>query len=120
MKEIVEIVCDFYNIYPKKIFNLNRKREIAKCRQISMYLARHFTSYSLSEIGAYFDREHATVLHAIKAVEKDSATNKQFKLELDLLMNKTNILIVYNNNKDKYFCNTMIYSKIVRRYRSVV
>lgn len=118
MKEIVEIICDFYSIYPKKVFTINRKREIVKCRQLSMYIGRCLTNLSLPEIGAFFNKDHTTVIHSIKAVEKDMETNKKFKHEVNMLLFKIQKAISEDNLRDKYFCNPMIYSRIVRRYRA--
>ena len=39
-------------------------------RQIAMYLAKQLTSRSLPEIGRKFDRDHTTVMHAVRKVEE--------------------------------------------------
>ena len=44
--------------------------EIASARQIAMYLAKQLTSRSLPEIGRKFDRDHTTVMHAVRKVEE--------------------------------------------------
>ena len=41
---------------------------IARARQLAMYLARELTDLSLAEIARGFDRDHTTVLHAIRQV----------------------------------------------------
>ncbi len=43
---------------------------VARARQLAMYLARELTALSLAEIAREFDRDHSTVLHAIRAVEQ--------------------------------------------------
>lgn len=105
MEDIVNIVCDLYNIYPKKIFQDTRKRELTKCRQISMYIARKLTDLSLSEIGAYFNKDHATVVHSVKAVQKEIDTNRVFKSELSLLLSRTKKAIYDKNLRDGCFYN---------------
>jgi len=45
-----------------------RRPEVAVPRQIAMYLAYSETSRSLPELGVLFERDHTTVLHALKAV----------------------------------------------------
>lgn len=48
-----------------------RPREVAWARQDAMYLARKLTLKSLPDIGRRFGhRDHTTVIHAIRAVEK--------------------------------------------------
>ena len=43
---------------------------VARPRQIAMYLAKQLTSRSLPEIGRKFDRDHTTVMHAVRKVEE--------------------------------------------------
>ena len=68
-----------------------RQRSIALPRQICMYLARQHTRYSLEEIGGYFGgRDHTTVLHAVRTVEKHRKDDVSIdgalrKLETDLV-----------------------------------
>ena len=47
-----------------------RARNVARPRQIAMYLAKQLTSRSLPEIGRKFDRDHTTVMHAVRKVEE--------------------------------------------------
>ena len=48
-----------------------RGRGVVLPRQVGMYLARQLTGLSLGQIGAYFGgRDHSTVLHACRKVEK--------------------------------------------------
>ena len=47
-----------------------RARTVARPRQIAMYLAKQLTSRSLPEIGRKFDRDHTTVMHAVRKVEE--------------------------------------------------
>jgi len=48
-----------------------RLREFARPRQVAMYLARRLTRRSLPEIGIRFGgRDHTTVIHAVKQIEK--------------------------------------------------
>jgi chromosomal replication initiator protein len=67
-----------------------RGRSVVFPRQVGMYLARQLTGLSLDQIGAYFGgRDHSTVLHACKKVEKAlardaalSGTVRQLYLDL--------------------------------------
>jgi chromosomal replication initiator protein len=48
-----------------------RAREVARPRQIAMYLAKQLTPRSLPEIGRRFGgRDHTTVIHAVRQIEK--------------------------------------------------
>ena len=54
----------------KEEFAEGRARNVARPRQIAMYLAKQLTSRSLPEIGRKFDRDHTTVMHAVRKVEE--------------------------------------------------
>lgn len=57
------------------LLSQSRKRAIARPRQIAMYLADKLTNSSLPRIGKAFDRDHSTVVHAIKATKNLLATS---------------------------------------------
>jgi chromosomal replication initiator protein len=68
---IIEKVADYYKIDVDTIREKNRRKEVAHCRQIAMYIAKTLTNHSLKTIGLYFGgRDHSTVIHAINQVEK--------------------------------------------------
>ncbi len=68
---IIREVCKFYNIEEYALRGQSRVKDTAIARQIAMFLIRSQTHLSLNEIGREFDnRDHTTVLHAIKRVEK--------------------------------------------------
>lgn len=68
---IIREVCKFYNIEEYALRGQSRVKDTAVARQIAMFLIRSQTHLSLNEIGREFDnRDHTTVLHAIKRVEK--------------------------------------------------
>ncbi|GHV14514.1 hypothetical protein AGMMS49938_10780 [Fibrobacterales bacterium] len=57
-------------------------KEAVQARQIAMFLIRSILDQSSSRIGKYFNRNHATVLHACKLVEKKIKDEMQFNLEV--------------------------------------
>jgi len=66
---IAEAVTAYYSLGPGDLSSRRRPRSIALPRQISMYLARVWTSHSYSEIGRHFGRrDHTTVIHACRAI----------------------------------------------------
>jgi chromosomal replication initiator protein len=68
--EIQKKVAEFFNISVKEMQSSRRARNVARPRQIAMYLAKQLTSRSLPEIGRKFDRDHTTVMHAVRKVEE--------------------------------------------------
>ncbi len=61
-------ISEYYKISTRDMTSKRRAREIARPRQVAMYISKELTSRSLPEIGRRFDRDHSTVIHAIKTV----------------------------------------------------
>ncbi len=79
VENIRNIVCDYFNIDEATFDSPKRTREIAQARQIAMYLCKQHTKSPLSAIGAAIGgKNHATVLHACKAVTNLMETDKSF------------------------------------------
>ncbi len=69
LEAIQQAVCSALGITREEMLSPKRTPRIARARQLAMYLARELTTKSLSEIARAFDRDHTTVLHAIRAVD---------------------------------------------------
>lgn len=83
IEAIQETVCRYFNIDNKQIHSKSRKREIVHARQISMYLSKKYTDFSLSRIGEMIGkRDHATVLHACKNISGLLDIDKTFRSNL--------------------------------------
>ena len=68
---IQKTVAEYYNIKLSDLLSKRRSRSIARPRQMSMFLAKELTNYSLPEIGESFGgRDHTTVLHACKKIKE--------------------------------------------------
>ncbi len=79
VKEIINEVCDYFNIKEELLHSKSRKREIVQARQTAMYFTKKYTNLSLASIGAEIGgKDHATVLHAYKTVKNLCETNKDF------------------------------------------
>jgi chromosomal replication initiator protein len=71
VERIVQRVGRYFQVEPRQLQARSRARGTLLPRQIGMYLARQLTELSLQQIGAYFGgRDHSTVLHACRKVEK--------------------------------------------------
>ncbi|MGB0843948.1 MAG: chromosomal replication initiator protein DnaA [Alphaproteobacteria bacterium] len=76
--EIQKRVSKYFEIRQSDLLSQRRARQVARPRQIAMYLAKHLTSRSLPEIGRSFGgRDHTTVMHAIKRIEALSNEDPQ-------------------------------------------
>lgn len=82
--EIAKVVSEYYEIEIELFLSGRSFRIIVEPRQISQYLARKFTKYSLNIVGDQLGRkDHATVLHSCKTVKNQIETNKNFKEDID-------------------------------------
>jgi chromosomal replication initiator protein len=85
--EIQRRVCDHYRIRQAEMSSARRAREVARPRQVAMYLAKQLTPRSLPEIGRRFGgRDHTTVIHAVRQIEKLRATDAELDADVRLLM----------------------------------
>ena len=68
---IQRTVAEYYNIKLSDLLSKRRSRSIARPRQMSMFLAKELTNYSLPELGeAFGGRDHTTVLHACRKIKE--------------------------------------------------
>jgi chromosomal replication initiator protein len=65
---IMAATCSVYGIDKEALLSHRRRRTASLPRHVAMYLARKHTRESLPAIGAYFGRDHTTVLHAVRKV----------------------------------------------------
>ena len=65
---IQDAVCEAEGLTLDELLSPRRSTRIARARQLAMYLARELTPLSLTEIARGFNRDHTTVLHAIRTV----------------------------------------------------
>ncbi|OYV40981.1 MAG: chromosomal replication initiation protein DnaA [Rhodospirillales bacterium 20-64-7] len=86
IQEIQKRVADHYNIRISEMSSARRSRNIARPRQVAMYLAKQLTSKSLPDIGRHFgDRDHTTVMHAVSRVTELMAQDAGFGEDVELL-----------------------------------
>jgi len=86
IEEIQKKVAEHYNIRLSDMGSARRARAVARPRQVAMYLAKQLTARSLPEIGRKFgDRDHTTVMHAVRKVEELCATDPAFSEDVELL-----------------------------------
>ena len=71
IENIQKTICDYFNVRMGELKAKRRTRNIALPRQVAMYLCRKHTSTSFPSIGNMFGgRDHSTVIHASKTIEK--------------------------------------------------
>ncbi len=83
---IQKTVADYYKIKLVELLSKKRTRNIARPRQVAMYLAKELTPASLPAIGeVYGGRDHTTVLHACRTIAELRLTDQQLNHDLHVL-----------------------------------
>jgi chromosomal replication initiator protein len=92
LDEIIEKVASYYKIPVNKIREKDRRKEVAYCRQVGMYIAKHITNYSLKTIGLHFGgRDHSTVIHALQNIEKLKKSDVLISKDIDYIVDSLKI-----------------------------
>tara|TARA_Y100000590_G_scaffold200350_1_gene227647 strand:+ start:1462 stop:2880 length:1419 start_codon:yes stop_codon:yes gene_type:complete len=90
-------VCKFFKISKNEMLSPRRSRYLVRPRQTAIYLTKMLTSKSLPEIGRSFsNRDHTTVIHSVKTIEKLRKEDSELNVNIDTLKNK----ILYSKNNE--------------------
>ena len=86
--DILEKVCNHYNVEQQHVFSKSRRRDFVMVRQISMYLAQKYTKMPASRIGQLIGgRDHSTVIHSCSTIEQRLKIDKAFSAEISSIEN---------------------------------
>jgi chromosomal replication initiator protein len=86
IEDILRIISRHFGVSKGDLLSQRRHRSVVWPRQVGMYLAKQLTARSLPEIGRRFgNRDHTTVLHAIRKIEGELVDNPRLKDELEEL-----------------------------------
>ncbi len=95
---IQTLVCKFFKISKNEMLSSRRSRYLVRPRQTAIYLTKILTSKSLPEIGREFsNRDHTTIIHSVKTIEKLKETDSQMVDNINKLKNQ----ILYNNKDNE-------------------
>jgi chromosomal replication initiator protein len=83
-------VSEHFDISRADLMSKKRPRNIATPRMVAMYLARRLTGQSLPAIGDAFNRNHATVIHAVNQVEQLMSADDGMRNSVELLVRQLN------------------------------
>ena len=90
-------VCKFFKISKNEMLSSRRSRYLVRPRQTAIYLAKSLTSKSLPEIGrAFSNRDHTTVIHSVKTIDKLRKNDSELSTNIDILKNK----IIFNKDNE--------------------
>lgn len=88
MDDILDTVCNHFNVTATAVMSRSRKRDYVVPRQVSMYLAQKYTKMPASRIGKLVGgRDHSTVIHSCTQIENRIKTDKMFCDEIQSIEN---------------------------------
>jgi chromosomal replication initiator protein len=86
IEDIQTKVAEHFNVRVSDMHSARRARNVARPRQVAMYLSKILTSRSLPDIGRSFGgRDHTTVMHAVKTIEELIKNDKAFADDVEML-----------------------------------
>jgi chromosomal replication initiator protein len=86
IEDIQKKVSEHFDIKVSDLLSSNRSINVARPRQIAMYLSKVLTTCSLPEIGRKFGgKDHTTVMHAVKKIELLQKEDTSFAEDVDML-----------------------------------
>ncbi|HVE50039.1 MAG TPA: chromosomal replication initiator protein DnaA [Casimicrobiaceae bacterium] len=87
IENIQKTVADYYKNRVSDMHSKKRSRNVARPRQVAMFLAKELTQLSLPEIGSNFGgRDHTTVLHACRTIAKLRETHADINHDVNFLL----------------------------------
>ena len=85
---IQEVVAKYFNIDKKDLVSTKKSNDIAYPRQIAMYLCRVIGDITYPKIGeAFGGKDHSTVMHACRKIEKEIKEKTNTKLIVESVKN---------------------------------
>ena len=88
---IIEVVSEHFQISLDQMISKNRSNNIARPRQIAMYLCKTMTDIPLDSIGALLGgRDHSTIIHGINKIGDEYEANPQTKSLIETIKKKIN------------------------------
>ena len=88
---IIDVVCEHFGITLDQIKSKSRSNDIAKPRQIAMYLSKNMTDASLDSIGSLLGgRDHSTIIHGINKITDEYESNENIHNSIDTIKKKIN------------------------------
>jgi chromosomal replication initiator protein len=85
---IKRVVCRTYHLSEAELVSKSRYKRIVVPRNLAMYFTRRYTEMSFAAIGEVFGREHATVMHSVRRIERQLREDQRFAHQARYLQKK--------------------------------
>lgn len=87
--QVIQIVCDHYNLTSEELLSKKRSNDIAIPRMIAMYICRIYLDENLTKIGIQFGgKNHTTVMHAVDKIKKEIIKDDHLNNEIQKMINE--------------------------------
>jgi hypothetical protein len=104
VKDCADVVSTILQVSIKDLYGDRKQKWVAEARMYVYWLAKEYTRFSLPRIGRAMRRDHSTILHGIRKInklieEKDEraiALTKQMQKELDDRFGDVDQLVIDN------------------------
>ena len=89
MDQVVQIVCEHYNLTQEELLSKKRSNDIAIPRMIAMYICRVYLDENLTKIGIQFGgKNHTTVMHAVDKIKNEILKDDHLNGEIQKMVNE--------------------------------
>lgn len=90
--DVKQSVCDHFNLKVNQLDSRTRTQQVAYARQVAMYLAARLTDKSHVQIGVHIgNRNHATVIHALKQIKDMMEVDEKVRQDVEELMDTLHV-----------------------------
>ena len=90
--DVKQSVCDHFNLKVNQLDSRTRTQQVAYARQVAMYLAAQLTDKSHVQIGVHIgNRNHATVIHALKQIKDMMEVDEKVRQDVEELMDTLHV-----------------------------
>lgn len=84
--QVLEYVSQRFGVEVSDIVGSSRSAQVSKARHISMYLIRELTELSFPNIGAYYGKDHTSVIYAWNKIRNSTAKDPGLKRSVDKMV----------------------------------
>ena len=89
MDQVVQIICEHYNLTQEELMSKKRSNDIAIPRMVAMYICRVYLDENLTKIGIEFGgKNHTTVMHAVDKIKQEILKDDSLNTEIQKMINQ--------------------------------
>ena len=89
MDQVIQIICEHYNLTQDELMSKKRSNDIAIPRMVAMYICRVYLDENLTKIGIEFGgKNHTTVMHAVDKIKNEILKNDNLNTEIQKMINQ--------------------------------